>query len=83
MGLFELAAFFVGTGVVSYAAFLFGRHEGAARLEGFIQGKNTRSFWQSFGFNTGAEGFDDKVDIVCNACGLVAEVECAACGTPE
>ena len=77
MGLFELAAFFVGTGVVSYAAFLFGK---ASKKNCFV----CRILDDTgYDLNNLTEEFDQKVDIVCNACGLVAEVECAACGSVE
>ena len=72
-----VVAFFAGTAVIGRSCFLWGRYEG------FIQGKAARSFWDTLGFNTEAIDFDKKVDIVCNACGLVGEFECAACNPVE
>ena len=41
------------------------------RVAGYREGRYYRDLW--------VQGFDQKVDIVCNACGLVGEFECASC----
>lgn len=56
---------FIGTSVIARSCYLWGQ------TEGFNRG------YEGNGLNV--EGFDDKVDIVCNACGLVAEITCASC----
>lgn len=70
MGLFELVMFIVGTTVVAYGTFLWGYFQ--AECEGC-------KFLRSVGKLPEVHQFDKKVDIVCNACGLVGEFECAAC----
>ena len=76
MGLFEFVLFFVGTAIVSYAAFLFGKASNNCFVCRILDDTG-------YDLNNLTEEFDQKVDIVCNACGLVAELECAACGSVE
>ena len=72
MGLFEVVAFFVGTTIVSYGTYLWGYSRGECTGCAFLR--------RDLGLKLPAvEEFDQKVDIVCNECGLVGEFECAAC----
>lgn len=73
-GLIEFGLFFVGTAIVSWGAFLFGKNAGRKEYCDYLM-----EILGDEGKELLAEGFDDKVDIVCNACGLVAEVTCASC----
>jgi hypothetical protein len=72
-GIIEFLLFVVGTAVVGRGCFLWGRYVGECAGCRFLT---------AAGYDIGgalAEGFDDRVDIVCNACGLVAVVECESC----
>lgn len=70
MGLFEFVAFFMGTAIISWGTYLWGYAR--AECEGC-------RFLRSIDKLPEVHQFDKKVDIVCNACGLVGEFECAAC----
>ncbi len=79
MGLFEVVAFFAGTAIIGRACYLWGYSKGKCPGCAFLReiGLDTSMIPQVV--EVLAEGFDQKVDIVCNACGLVAEVTCASC----
>ena len=78
-----VGAFFVGTAIVSWGAYLFGRNAGRKKYRGYLIQLLTRRTVNELLSIDYAEGFDDKVDLVCNACGLVAEVGCAARSAPK
>ncbi len=67
----------IGPMLIGVCGYFWGRKVGYTR--GRCQGC---SFLKSIGFDPPApkvEEFYEKVDIVCNACGLVGMFECAAC----
>ncbi len=72
--LIEFLLFAVGTAIVSWGAYLWGK------VTGWAAGATWRAKAKK-GLRQ-VETFDQKVDIVCNACGLVGEFECASCCNP-
>ena len=70
-----LAVQWFGPLVIGVASYFWGRRVGDTRARFWQEG------YDSFTGNPpSAEGFDQKIDIVCNACGLVIEIECTICG---